>query len=384
MFWRLLFQLLRGSRGRLAVALVALISGAAVISALVNLELDIGSKLTQEFRTLGANVIIAPGSARPATNSPAGTAAEAPTLMDESTVLTQLASNRSAEVVAAAPYLYLIARADKSQLVVAGTWLDEAQKLSPTWKLEGNWVTSRADRTSCLIGRSAAHELHLTPGGELALTYLGSTAHLKVAGVVDAGGAEDNQVFVNLPVVQQLANLTGQIGLAQLSVEGSAKNVEEVAATLASVLPEYEVRPIRQITEAEGGLLARLRLLIFSMVLLILVLTALCVLATMAALAIERRADVGLMKALGGSISRVVGLFLAEVGVLGAVGGLMGVVAGIVLSRWMGHRVFGTSISVRWEIFPLTIGLMILVALAGAAPLRMLGRVKPAVILRGD
>ena len=51
---------------------------------------------------------------------------------------------------------------------------------------------------------------------------------------------------------------------------------------------------------------------------------ALCVLATMAALAMERRADVGLMKALGGSIGRIVGLFLAEVGVLGAVGGCAG------------------------------------------------------------
>ena len=37
-----------------------------------------------------------------------------------------------------------------------------------------------------------------------------------------------------------------------------------------------------------------------------LVLTALCVLATMAALAMERREDVGLMKALGGSIARIV------------------------------------------------------------------------------
>ena len=160
--------------------------------------------------------------------------------------------------------------------------------------------------------------------------------------------------------------------------------IANFSARLADALPGYDVRPIRQVSDAEGALLGRLRLLIFSMVLLILVLTALCVLATMAALAIERRDDVGLMKALGGSISRVVGLFLAEVGVLGAVGGLIGVIAGVALSRWMGQRVFGTSISVRWEIFPLTIGLMIVVALAGAAPLRMLGKVKPAVILRGD
>jgi putative ABC transport system permease protein len=60
MFWRLLWKLLRGSRGRLAVAILALVSGAMVISALLNLELDVERKLTQEFRMLGANLVISP------------------------------------------------------------------------------------------------------------------------------------------------------------------------------------------------------------------------------------------------------------------------------------------------------------------------------------
>jgi len=384
--------MLRGSRGRLAVALVALISGAAVISALINLDLDIGSKLTEEFRTLGANVVIAPrevqanarATAQADASSAAGRNAEAPLLMNEASVVKQLGSIQLREVVAAAPYLYIVAHAKKTQVVVAGTWLDQVSKLAPTWKLTGGSVASREDQTHCLVGSSVARQLHLVPGSGLELSYSGRVAHLQVAGVVDAGGAEDNQVFVNLPVAQQLSDLNGRIGLVQLSIGGTAKNVTGVVASLATALPEYEVRAIRQVTEAEGGLLARLRLLIFSMVLLILVLTALCVLATMAALAIERREDVGLMKALGGSISRVVGLFLAEVGVLGAIGGMIGCIAGMALSIWMGQRVFATSISVRWEIFPLTIGLMIIVALAGAAPLRMLGKVKPAVIFRGE
>jgi len=57
---------------------------------------------------------------------------------------------------------------------------------------------------------------------------------------------------------------------------------------------------------------------------------------------------------------------------------------GIGLARWMGERVFGASINPRWDVFPLTIALMIGVALAGALPLRLLGKVKPAVILRGE
>jgi putative ABC transport system permease protein len=380
MFWRLVFQLLRGSRGRLAVAILAIVSGAAVISALLNLDLGVQNKLTREFRTLGANVLISPASGVPAQIS----SAEVPTLMPEKDVVGALQQLPSAQLAAAVPYLYIVARAQNIPVVVAGTWLDQSQKLDATWKLEGNWIASRGDNSHCLVGRNVARRLHLAVGNPLELHYLDRSAQCSVAGIVDAGGTEDNQIFASLRAVQALANLPGQIGVAQVSVTGTAQVVADYATRLATSLPQYQVRPIRQVAEAEGALLGRIRLLIVSMVLLILILTALCVLGTMAALAMERRKDVGLMKSLGGSISRIVGIFLAEVGVLGAAGGLVGTILGAGMSYWMGLRVFGTAIAPRWEVFPATIALMIVVTLTGALPLRMLGNVKPAEILRGE
>ena len=58
MFGRVLWKLLRGNRGRLAVALVAVTSGATVIAGLLNLQFDMREKLTHEFRLLGANLVI--------------------------------------------------------------------------------------------------------------------------------------------------------------------------------------------------------------------------------------------------------------------------------------------------------------------------------------
>jgi putative ABC transport system permease protein len=379
MFWRLVFQLIRGSRGRLAVAVLAIVSGAAVISALINLDLGVQNKLTQEFSALGANIVISPVAPALAQN-----AAETPSLLSEDEVLSAIGKIATSGV-AAAPYLYIVARANGIPVVVAGTWLDQAQKIQPTWKLEGNWIASRSDDSRCLVGRGVAGKLHLVLGGTLQLSYLNSSAPCTVTGVVDAGGAEDNQVFAGLNSVQRLAGLPGRIGLVQISASGTTRSIEAYASGLASVVPAAaQVRLIRQVTDAEGALLGRIQLLIFSMVALILILTALCVLGTMAALAMERRKDVGLMKSLGGSISRIVGLFLAEVGILGAAGGLVGAILGMGLSRWMGLRVFGTAISPSWEIFPVTIVLMVVVALAGALPLRALGNVKPSVILRGQ
>ena len=71
-------------------------------------------------------------------------------------------------------------------------------------------------------------------------------------------------------------------------------------------------------------------------------------------------------------------------GALGVAGGTIGFLIGVVLARWIGGRVFGVAISPRMEVFPVTVALTVVVALAGALPLRLLGRVRPAEILRGE
>lgn len=380
MFRRLVWRLIRGNRGRLTVALVALISGAAVISSLANLELDLQRKLTQEFRSLGANVVL---SSKPDVET-AGARTATRSLLSESAVASGLRAMNSPDVSASAPYLYIAAQAESTTVVVAGTWLDHMRTLAPTWKIEGDRIDSRDDLVHCFVGRNVADHFGFAPGREFDISYGSQTARLTVAGLIDTGGSEDDQIFVNLPVVQKLADTPDQVELWQFSVTGTTAAVSRFVNRLQSEFPAFDVRPIRQVTQAEGDLLGRIRGLVVGIAVLILVLTTLCVLATMAALAMERRADVGLMKAIGGSISRVMRIFLAEVAGLGAIGGFLGCLLGVVLSTWMGHRVFGTAISPRWEVFPFTIALMIGVALAGALPLRLLGNIKPAVILRGE
>jgi putative ABC transport system permease protein len=383
-FGRLLWKLLRSNRGRLAVALVAVISGGAVISALLTVELDLSRKLTQEFRLLGPNIVV---SGKNADQSVAvggvGTpsAANVPPDFALSSSATGL---ESANVAAAAPFFFSVTRVSETPVVTAGTWLDQLAKLNPTWRIQGDWITSREDASHCLIGRNAARRFSVAAGSSIVLDYNGNQAALHVAGVIDSGAADDNEIFISLPVAWELTRQPEFVTLWQLNVTGSGASISNYAAHLAAAFPQYEVRPVRAVTDAEGNLLGRTRLLILSMIVLILALTALCVLATMAALATERRADVGLMKALGGTIARIVGLFLAELGVLGAGGGVIGCMAGVLLAEWIGRRVFGASIAPRWEIFPLTILLMVVVAMAGALPLQRLGNVKPAVILRGE
>jgi putative ABC transport system permease protein len=377
MFARLLWSLLRSSRGRLVIAILALASGGAVVSGLLNLEADVQRQVAHEFRTLGPNLIVQPADAG------AIGSAGVPALLDESAIRSVKIANIAGATFA--PYLYVVAQAQGNPVVVAGTWLDAASVLAPWWKLTaGSWISTRDNQSQCLLGRDAARALHANAGSRIQLQAENRSLNVAVAGIFESGGDEDGQIFVALDAAQSLAELPGKISVIAVSVPGAASQIEDAEKKLAAALPESEVRPVRQLNEAQNELASRLHLLIVSMVILILALTVLCVLGTMAALAVERRRDVALMRALGGSVSRVVGLFLAEAAAMGAVSGLVGYAAGIFLARWIGWRVFDAPISPRWQILPLTIALMTAVALAGALPLRLLGKVRPAEVLRGE
>jgi len=376
MFGRLLWKLLRSNRGRLAVALVAVISGSAVVSALLTVQLDISRKLTQEFRLLGPNIVISAKNSGQNMKLEGGRLALLPG--------GERKNASGASLAAMAPFFYTVARVSGTPVIVSGTWLDQLPRLNPTWRIQGDWIAVHDGHGNCLIGRKVAQQFAAAPGGDLELDAGDRHALLRISGVIDSGTAEDNQIFADLPTAWQLANDPNAITLIQLNVTGSSAAIGGYAGQLEASMPDFNVHPVRAVTDAEGNLLNRTRLLIVSMILLIMALTALCVLATMTALATERRADVGLMKALGGTITRIVGLFLAELGVLGAVGGVIGCLVGVALAEWIGRRVFGAAIAPRWEIFPLTIALMVVVAMAGALPLQALGKVKPAVILRGE
>jgi len=145
-----------------------------------------------------------------------------------------------------------------------------------------------------------------------------------------------------------------------------------------------DVRPIRQFTEGEAKIYNRISGVLTATVAIVLVLTGLCVMAAMTNVAMERKMDVGLMKAIGGSMRRVLRLFLAEAALLGLAGGMIGAAAGIFLSVGLGKAVFGVAARPRLIVYPVAVALTIIVAILSAYPLRRLASIRPASVFRGE
>jgi len=106
--------------------------------------------------------------------------------------------------------------------------------------------------------------------------------------------------------------------------------------------------------------------------------------AAMTNVAMERKNDVGLMKAIGGATRRVLRLFLAEAALLGLAGGVIGAAAGIFLSIGLGKAVFGVAARPRLIVYPVAVALTVIVAILSAFPLRRLASIRPAAIFRGE
>jgi putative ABC transport system permease protein len=235
-----------------------------------------------------------------------------------------------------------------------------------------------------MVGGRIGKQLRAEQGSRLNLTGGDQKEMCLAAGLAETGGPEDDRVEIDLRTAQRLASLPDRISMIELTVPGTPGEIQSYVADLQKRIPDAEVRPIRQFAEGEAKIYSRISGLLTATVGIVLLLTALCVMAAMTNVAIERKMDVGLMKAIGGATRRVVRLFLAEAALLGLAGGLIGSALGILLSIALGKAVFGVAARPRLIVYPVAVGLTMLVAILSAFPLRRLASIRPASVFRGE
>lgn len=370
MFARVLRRLLFANRGRLFVILLALSAGAAVSAALLNLQTDAKRRLTTEFRAFGPNILIVPADSN----------ASSSRTMPEIPSANLAAPVDSNVAIHSAEFLYGIAFAAPnssptfSPVVVVGV----------AGHLPGSAPLDSLAQNSCLAGQLVAAQRKVSVGDVLTLRDADRDITCQLNAILKTGGPEDGQVFVALANAQTLFNLPGQISVVQINASGASAQIEQYTRQVRGKLPGAEVRPLRQFSEAQARIYSRISGLLTAATALILTLTIFCVMAAMTNIAAERRNDVGMMKAIGGSARSVLNLFITEAVILGFAGGIIGAAVGIILSIALGKAVFGVAAAPRLIVYPISVALTVIVAILGAYPLRRLVNIRPATIFRGE
>jgi putative ABC transport system permease protein len=366
MFARMLVRAAVLRRRRAASALLAMIVAAAVATAMMNLYVDVQAKLRTEFRNYGANVVIV---AKDGQSLPADALAKVESVLGAKTL--------------AVPFAYAVARTkDGQSVVVVGTDFARARQLNHWWKVS-HWPNAPND---ALVGMRAAAILSPKVSANrqpFELTFQGKAIQLAPAGMLQTGAGEDSRIYLDQSEFQ---NWTGVApSTIEVAANGTAVEIEASIRQLTQLLPTADIRPVRQIMEGEANVLNKTRATLSASATLVVLTSALCVLATLIGWVFDRRRDFAIMKALGASERLINGFFAAEAAALGVVGAILGFFIGIGVAAWIGRVNFHAPVVPRFSVFPYVLAGSVAVALISAIlPIELLRRVQPAIILRGE
>ena len=417
MFARLVYESFRRQTRRKLLAAVAITLGVGVATAMIAVATDIGDKMSRELRGYGANLVVTPQedtldleiggvNLKPLTDGAYLNEADLPKIKG------MFWRNN---IVGFAPVLPVnVDAAGAANVPLLGTYFAKhftfgkeefvtgVRITDPWWKVDGAWPNDES--SDVLLGQHLAARLGRKPGDEI---EIGGQPH-RVSGILSTGGAEDEQIVAPLSLAQQILGRPGAVRRVYVSALTKPEDAlgrrdpksmsgdvydrwycspyaTSIAYQLQEAIPHSQAGQIRQVAQNEGTVLSRIEGLMLLITLAALGAAALAVSAAMATAIFERRAEVGLMKALGAGKVMVATFFFAEASLLGLLGGLAGFAGGSLLAREIGQSIFGSQISIQPVLLPIVLAIAVIVTFAGsAAAIRRAVMFDPVFALRGE
>lgn len=428
MFWRMLKGALSRQRRKMFMVALTIALGVSLTTAMLNVMLDVGDKVNRELKAYGANITVIPRSAsvlKDLYGLEAGSGATGQYLQeaDLGKLKTIFWANN---IVAFAPTLEAKASLGQSgtEVTLVGTWFERKlelptgevvetgiKELKSWWSVEGQWVQDN-DIHGAMVGSLLARKLNIKTGDELQIAQPGSERRekLKVQGLFNSGGAEDEQIFVPLSFVQRFINMEGKVTKVEVSAITTPDNdlarkaahnpkslslkewetwyctayVSAISYQIEEAVSGARAKPVRQVAESEGAILQKTQLLMLLITALSLAGSALGISNLLTASVMERSREIGLLKALGATDTDILLSTLSETMATGIAGGVAGYFLGLGFAQIIGQTVFGSAVATKGMVIPIVMILVVLVTLVGSLPaIRMLLSLRPAEVLHG-
>lgn len=420
MFVRLVYESFRRQQRRKILAGAAITLGVTVATAMIAVATDIGDKINRELRTIGANLVVTPQEDSLDVEI-AGVNLKPPSdgaFLNEADLPKIKGIFWHNNITGFAPMLPVNAAVEnggkRENVTLLGTYFAKQLKYGneafitgvrsthPWWKVSGTWPDDES--RDVLVGERLAARLDEKPGSTLNI----SGRQLHVSGILSSGGAEDEEIVAPLALAQAILGKPGAVRRVYVSALTKPEDAfarrdpkslsgaiydrwyctpypQAIALQLTEAIPHSNATQIRQVSQNEGAVLNRIEGLIFLITLAALFASALAVSAAMATTIFERRAEVGLMKALGAGKLIVASVFFAEAALLALIGGMVGFGIGSVLARQIGHSIFNSDISIPPVLLPVILAIAVIVTFAGsAAAIRRAVGLDPVFALRGE
>lgn len=428
MFFRMIKGVLLRQKGKMLLIGLTIALGASLATAMLAVMFDVGDKVNEELKAYGANITVVAKDASVVSDlyeTEDSTAVPA-TYLNEDDVSKVKTIFWAYNIVDFAPILQANVTVDGHDAVAVGSWfnhhlsLDTGEELDAGiagmrswWTItDGRWLdeSQDGDDRRVMVGTTLADDLGIKVGDMVDLVGSASSGSYEVAGIFDAGGDEDSQVFAPLAVVQQLSGNEGLVTSIEVSALTTPDNelskqaakdpsklttaqyetwyctayVSSICYQLQEAIPGSVAKAVRQVAESEGAILDKTQMLMVLITILSLIGSGLGITNLITASVMERSEEIGLLKAIGAHDRAISALLLVEMTVVAVIGGAVGFAVGYGFAQIIGYTVFSSSIALSPMVIPLVVALVVLVTLAGSIPaIRTVLRLDPAEVLHG-
>jgi putative ABC transport system permease protein len=396
---------------------------------MLNVVMDVEDKVNKELKNYGANITVKPKDASLLSDIydvGGGDALNAAWLREDE--LGKLKTIFWAfNIVDFTPFLDTqVTLPDGDTAKVVGTWFNHhlslptgeeldagVQGMRSWWEItDGRWLNEADENadSEVMVGALLAGRKHWTVGETVKLTGSRGEKDMKIVGIYDAGGDEDEQIFATLDAVQALTDREGKVASIEVSAlttpdndlaRRAAKNpaaltsrdyetwyctayVSAICYQIQEVITGSVASAVRQVAESEGTILDKTKLLMILITALSLIGSALGISNLVTASVMERAQEIGLLKAIGAKDRSITGVVMTEILITALIGFAAGYGMGFGFAQLIGRSVFGSAIEMNTRVIPIVAGLIALVTVAGSLPaIRMVLRLKPAEVLHG-
>jgi putative ABC transport system permease protein len=316
--WRLALKSLKRRKARTGLTIL----GITMVVMLSLLFLSVGystqNKIIPSFQKLGIDLVVLQQTALAAPYS----------IMNES-IAWEIAGYP--EVAAVYPYIIQVlplTTPSSSQTVVINALLpSHVVSFYQVQAVSGSYITDTTN-DSIAVGVQAAKVLGVQSGENVSVGEPPNAHSLRVAGIFTTNGSvDDYDINMALPLAQRLFDKEGKISAVILKLHDKS-TMDAVKNRVETAHPDLVVKTEDQyvadfsqpITVLQGNIA-----LVSSMAIAAGVFG---VLNTMLMAVVERRHEIGIMRAIGMGTRQVLTLFLQEALVLGVIGGAAGILLG--------------------------------------------------------
>lgn len=180
-----------------------------------------------------------------------------------------------------------------------------------------------------LVGTSLATKNNL----KVDSTFTAYNTTITVVGIFDAGNTfSNNQVIMPLTTVQTLADEVGSVTSAVATVDSITNVASVTSATEKALGSSADVTNAAATAETTVAPLQNIQSISLYSLVGAVIAGAVIILLTMVMIVRERRREIGVLKAIGGSNLKVMGQFMVEAITLTVLGAVIGIVLGVILA----------------------------------------------------